>query len=385
MHCQGCGTAFLTTDDHLGRSVACPKCGAAQDVPTTVAVEEPGAPGRPGMTAWVPPPAIPPDDEPRPLGPWPRRIAAASLLLIPVLAVAALVAWPTIRDGWRSGPVETPRRSEAAPAPDPTEAVAAAYLQALVDGDTDVAGRVATVDDPPAIRSFGPPRLDQGAGRTVRGSFGPIAALHERIDAKFKYDPEIGRYTVRDPIGPAAETLDALHEAKAKAESENIYARMGSGDPDEALDAIESFLGSIATPLASKALTPQKLVPTYSQLIEDADPPLPDEARALASTFADDRATWDELLKRPFPTLKADGPFILEEAVVLAPVRDTLASAADPPSTLRLTLTRFRLEGIDTGWRITSARRVAAGTGAEPDPEPAGSSESSPAGAGPGS
>jgi hypothetical protein len=37
------------------------------------------------------------------------------------------------------------------------------------------------------------------------------------------------------------------------------------------------------------------------------------------------------------------------------------ASLGDPPSRLRLELLRFRLEGIDTGWKVVSARRVLPG------------------------
>jgi hypothetical protein len=52
---------------------------------------------------------------------------------------------------------------------------------------------------------------------------------------------------------------------------------------------------------------------------------------------------------------------------VTASVVDSLASAGDPPTTLRLTLTRFQLEGIDTGWRVTATRRAGA---KEPAPVP---------------
>ena len=67
------------------------------------------------------------------------------------------------------------------------------------------------------------------------------------------------------------------------------------------------------------------------------------------------------MLKRPFQTLKADGPFIYEKAEVNAIATDRLASLGDPPSRLRLELVRFRLEGIDTGWKVVSARRILPG------------------------
>ena len=70
---------------------------------------------------------------------------------------------------------------------------------------------------------------------------------------------------------------------------------------------------------------------------------------------------WDSLLKRSFLTLKADGPFIYERARVNAMATDRLASLGDPPSRIRLELVRFRLEGIDTGWKVVTARRVLPG------------------------
>jgi hypothetical protein len=112
--------------------------------------------------------------------------------------------------------------------------------------------------------------------------------------------------------------------------------------------------------LAEGVLAPRKLLPTYRQLVEDAKPPLPASEQALALDFADHRETWDAVLKRPFGTLKADGPFILDRAEVRALARDKLASLGDPPTALRLELLRFRLEGIDTGWKVVSARRETA-------------------------
>ncbi|MHC5540479.1 hypothetical protein ACYOEI_19835, partial [Singulisphaera rosea] len=50
-----------------------------------------------------------------------------------------------------------------------------------------------------------------------------------------------------------------------------------------------------------------------------------------------------------------------------AMVADKLASSGDPPSKLILKLVRFRLEGIDTGWKVVSARREGM---AEPVPAP---------------
>ena len=142
---------------------------------------------------------------------------------------------------------------------------------------------------------------------------------------------------------------------------------MQSGNPEDLFDAAEGLARPLAA-LSETILAPKKLLPTYAMLLDDAKPPLPPEERALARDYADRRATWDTLLNRPFVTLRSDGPFLMERAEVTASVVDALGSSGDPPTPLRLTLTRFRLEGIDTGWRVTSARREG---GTPPSAEPA--------------
>ena len=111
----------------------------------------------------------------------------------------------------------------------------------------------------------------------------------------------------------------------------------------------------------SKVLEPKRILPTYKMLIESAKPPLPEEAKALALEVAESPQQWSDLLKRPFWTLKPDGPFVYEQAEVTAIVADRLASLGDPPTRLRMKLVRFRLEGIDTGWKVVSARRIQPG------------------------
>lgn len=103
-------------------------------------------------------------------------------------------------------------------------------------------------------------------------------------------------------------------------------------------------------------------------LVESSKPPLSEDAKALALEVAEAPKDWDALLGRSFWTLKPDGPFIYEEAEVTATARDRLASLGDPPTRLRLELVRFRLEGIDTGWKVVAARRVRPG---EDQPKPA--------------
>jgi hypothetical protein len=362
LKCRGCKTAFVTSDDQVGRRVTCPKCGTGQIVPAAALhvptpESQPKAEPAPAASVFVA------SEAPRRPGRG-RKFALGGLLFLVAAAVALAVAWPALQRWWHPVP------------PDPVVVAASNYLKALADGDSEAAHRLGTVEEPPAISSFRDVRrAGQGqADATIRGSFAPLAALHARIDARFEYDPAIGRFKVRDPLGPAAETLDALHDAKAKAEQDAIYKKMASGDPNDLFDAAEGLGGAFAK-LAEGVLAPKKLVPTYKQLVQDSRPPLPPEQAELALDYAAHRESWDALLKRPFPTLKADGPFIFERTEVSATVRDRLASLGDPPTELRLTLVRFRLEGIDTGWKVISARRPSA----LPEPTPDSSAEPSPA------
>jgi hypothetical protein len=270
-------------------------------------------------------------------------LLAGLVVAIPA-AVAALVFWPRVK----------PR------ARDPVERVAEGFLQAITRGDVTSQRQLSTVEEPPAIRSFQNVKRDRSRSRTVKGSFAPLARLHSRIESEFAYDPAISRFTPKHPLGAAAETLDAVHAAKETAEKSGIYEKMASGDPNDIFDAAESF-GKVFTQLAEGALAPKKILPTYKMLVDDAKPPIPPDERELASAVADDPKTWDGLLRRPFHTLKPDGPYIFERAAVNAQVTDKLASLGDPPTTLRLSLIRFRLEGIDTEWRVVSARRVLEG------------------------
>ncbi len=285
-------------------------------------------------------------------------LALSVLGLVAVGAVGVLVAWPLLH----------PRKL------DPVERVAQSFLDALVNDDAAALKRVSVVADPPAIRSAKGLTRDRKATRTIRGSFAPLAAFHARIDAEYELDPGSGRYTPKNALGAAAETLDALHSAKDDAEKSGLYKKMQSGDPNELFDAAEEF-GKVFTKLAETTLAPQKIVPTYKMLVEQSKPPLSPEAKALALDFAESSATWDALLKRPYAKLKADGPFVFDKAEVTALVSDKLASMGDPPSRLRLSLVRFRLEGIDTGWKVVSARRDLPPAPAKPAP-PAPESES---------
>lgn len=282
-----------------------------------------------------------------------RRWWVAGLSVLSLLAVgsiAVMVYWPRLKP--------KPR--------DAVEKVAGDYLDALVREDEEATRRLGTVEEPPAIGSYRELQHQKGRDRVIRGSFATLAALHRRIDGEFSYDASAGRFTPKNALGIAGETLDALHAAKDEAEKSDMYKKMQSGNPDDIFDAAEQY-AKVFTRLADTTLAPKRILPTYKMLVGSSKPPLSEEARALGLAVGEDPRRWGALLKRPFWTLKPDGPFIFEEAEVTATARDRLASLGDPPSRLRLGLVRFRLEGIDTGWRVVSARRVQPG---EDEPAP---------------
>jgi DNA-directed RNA polymerase subunit RPC12/RpoP len=366
VRCTRCQTAFLTAEDQPGQTVECPKCGARRRLPeltkpvdTAIEPDHQAEVAEPAATVFVPSPESTARSSRR------RWLLAFAALAVALLAgVAGLILWPRLRPHAR--------------ATDPVERLADDYLQALVNGDLAAQQRLSTVEDPPAIRSFQSVRRDSTRNRTIKGSFAPLAALHTGIESEFNYDPAIARFTPKHPLGAAAATLDAVHAAKEKAEKSGIYEKMASGDPNDIFDAAENF-GKVFTQLAEGALAPKRILPTYTLLVDDARPPVPSNVKELASSVAESPKTWDALLKRPFHTLKADGPFILDQAEVDAQVTDQLASLGDPPTTMRLSLIRFRLEGIDTAWRVTAAKRIGQGNTPEAEPQPStGSPDVSP-------
>ena len=90
-------------------------------------------------------------------------------------------------------------------------------------------------------------------------------------------------------------------------------------------------------------------------------PRFPPSRKTWPRHVADNPKTWDALLKRPFHTLKADGPFIFDRADVDAEVTDQLASLGDPPTTLRPTWYGSVSRASTPAGDITSARRVLPG------------------------
>ncbi len=202
-----------------------------------------------------------------------------------------MVAWPRLN----------PRRFDA------VERVAEDYLKALAREDAEAARRLATIDEPPAIRSVRSVARERGGDRLLKGSFAPVGEFHSRITAEYDYDAGSGRFTPKNPLGAAAETMDLLEGAKKDAESSGLYKKMQSGDPDDLFDAAEQF-GKVFTKLAEGVLAPKRILPSYQMLVESAKPPLPEDAKALALEVAGSPKQWDALLKRPFQSLKADGP-----------------------------------------------------------------------------
>lgn len=355
LKCVQCQTAFLTPDESAGRSVNCPKCSASQVVstvprspigssksqgpsPASTSAPTIGGQARDLSEASV----FVPADRPRSRrGRW---IALGFLVVLMAIGTAGVIGWPAIQRWWHPLPT------------DPAEIAATRYLKALTDNDQETIKRLGTVDEPPAIRSFHSVERDRARDQEMKGSFAPIASLHAEINRKYSEIPDSEHLQPKNALGPAADTLDAVEEAKAQMEQSGLYKKMASGDPEEIFDAAEG-LGKALTKLAEGPLSGKKLLPTYKQLVERAKPPLSTPQKKLALDFGEHREAWQALLKRPYLTLKADGPFILERAEARALVNDRLGSLGDPPTPLRLQLVRFRLEGIDTGWKVVAARR----------------------------
>ena len=365
LRCRSCQATFVTSKDQVGQPVECPKCGASQVVPRLKPVEATSPAEEPTLKRIKAPTPPPPgkssvfiarskkekgEKSGSNVGLW------ATVILVPLMFVGAVIAWPMIRD-WLDPRPKTP-----------VEAAAYDYLTALKTDDRAEVGRLGVVEEPPAIRSFREIKRDKPRDMQIKGDFKPISRLHKSIEKKFVYDKKTGRFTPKDPLGPAAETLDALHDQKDKLKKDGTYDKMASGDPEEAMQAAIDF-GGVFEKLASGILNPKKLIPSYKMLVQNAKPPLTGPELALALDYASHRESWDGLLKRPFPTIKADGPFVFERAEVTTQVQEKLGSSGDPPKTLRLKLVRFQLDAIDTQWKVVSVRRLTPGVPDDPEDE----------------
>ena len=114
-------------------------------------------------------------------------------------------------------------------------------MKALVNQDAEAAGRLGIVEEPPAIRSVGKINRDRRGDRALKGSFAPLGAFHKKVDTDFDYDASAGRFTPKNALGAAGETMDALHAAKEDAEKSGLYNKMKSGNPDDLFDAAEQY------------------------------------------------------------------------------------------------------------------------------------------------
>ena len=154
-------------------------------------------------------------------------IGLAFVTIAAVGAVGVMVYWPRFKP--------KPRDSDA------VEKVAGDYLAALARQDEETARRLGTVEEPPGIASYRDVYHQKARDQTIRGSFCALAVLHKRIDGEFTYDSAAGRFTPKNPLGIAGETLDALHAAKDEAEKSGMYEKMKSGNPDDIFDAAEQY------------------------------------------------------------------------------------------------------------------------------------------------
>ncbi|MEW4567645.1 hypothetical protein AB1L88_07220 [Tautonia sp. JC769] len=359
--CSHCQATFLASEERLGQPVTCPKCGQSTSMPATLGEVARGPDVRLSEAPSSPPSVLFPseaagqDEAEHPKGRRRRRLIPFLLGAVGGLLVAALVFWPILRRT-EPGPAEVADRPDAPRPIDPAERTARAFLDALVEQDAETIDRLSVLKDPPAIASFEDVQRDPVEDETIRGSFAPLADLNRRVASKYTYDPAIGRFQNANPLGVAADFMDEAETLKQENEANDIYGRIAGGTADEQLDAAVEFAEQFAK-LTRVTLPRQELVPTYAQIVEDSDPPLPPEAEELALAFGDETETWQDLLGRPFFTIEADGPFVLDRAEVVATIRDRLASPGDPPRLLRMSLVRFRLDAIDTGWKVVSARR----------------------------
>ena len=210
-------------------------------------------------------------------------IGLAFVTIAAVGAVGVMVYWPRFKP--------KPRNADA------VEKVAGDYLAALARQDEETARRLGTVEEPPGIASYRDVYHQKARDQTIRGSFAPWRSCTSGSTASSRYDSAAGRFTPKNALGIAGETLDALHAAKDEAEKSGMYEKMKSGDPDDIFDAAEQY-GKVFDKLAKGTLRPSVSCRRTRCSSNRRSRRSPNEAKALALAVAEDPKRWDALLKR---------------------------------------------------------------------------------------
>ena len=307
LKCRSCQTAFVIADDQAGGRVTCPKCGVQQVAPARslhVPKAEPAAaPPAPEPSAFV---AADAPVRPGRL----RKLGLGVLMLLAVAAVAVAVAWPSLKRWWHPIP------------PDPVEVAAGAYLQALAEGDYEAAHRLGTVDEPPAIRSFRDLHRQPEGNRAIKGSFAPLAgaARADRREVRVRSRDR----PVHSPRSPGTGGRDARRAPRRQGQGREGRALQEDGQrqPGRPLRCRRGTGRGHGQAGRGRARS-QEAHSDLQAACARCEAAAARDAAELALDFAAHRESWDALLKRPFPTLKADGPFRFEHAVVTATVRAT--------------------------------------------------------------
>lgn len=291
----------------------------------------------PDGSAWVPARAI---DRRRPS--WGRRLLLLLLVAVPILVVAGLVVIPPL----------LPK--------DPRAVVIEQYLEAVRTGEEEKAAELGVLDEPPLTASVGRIVEREDVGDAYAGAYEPIAQFHRDIGQK--YTPRGDVYLKEDMTGTLAKMLNLRKEAAVKGEA--IAKKIERGRPEDLFDAAEGLaegysgiFDAILGPVDSPAKA-EPIVLTYEDLVAEHAKDLGAEQRLLLDDFAANRDKWERLLGRDPRELNAKGEFRVDDTVWETRVWLPGQSSGEPPKTVRFTLRRFRVDLIDTGWKVWSQEVV---------------------------
>ena len=346
LKCRACETAFVTSDDQVGRRVTCPKCGAEQVAPATGRA----CPRRVAAVGRSPPPPPAPDAAPEPSvfvaaepPRRPGRLRKVGLGVADVACWSRASAWPSPGH---------PRRWWHPIPPDPVEVAGGAYLQALADGDYEAAHRLGTVDEPPAIRSFRdvrrlPDRRPHAQG-VVRPDRRVPRADRREVRVRSRDRP------IQGPRSPRTGGRDARRAARGQGQGRAGRDLQEDGQRRSGRHLRRGRGSGRGHGQAGRGRArPQEARPDLQAARRRCEAPAAPRCEpSWRSTTPRTARPWDALLKRPFPTLKADGPFRFERAEVIGhrarPARLARRSAdraAPDPRPVPARRDRHRLEG----------------------------------------
>lgn len=353
--CPGCDKHLKVAEEVAGKRAKCPRCGLKIAIPALVHS------GPTAANSDAEPEEVQVVDETQPVdsqtpaddwkpkqtvdfrkSTWRRKLVWALVLLLPVLVVVGLVVAPTL---WPK---------------DPKQIVLENYLAAVREGKFKEAEQFGVLDDnrAPIVKSLGRANFAEAEEKDTAGSFKEIAEFHQHIAGKYKAEGEV--FLANDITGKLAGTINLRDKILEEQQKAKTSPKKYRDELDAAVDFAENYAKNVNALADMFIGGPQhkSVAVTYEQLLKEWGGELNPNQRYLLDSYRQNRAQWQKLLGRDFQSIGDEGEFTLQESSWETSLWLSNQSYSEPPKKVRVTLVRFSVGLIDSGWKVWEIKRI---------------------------